>query len=547
LGESLGDWYLSIDRNYYGSLKGVLFITEDSIDFKNLEYSRFPGENQFTGKIKAYWKSRVNNLRICFNAIRSIDWDKSFDYGNNKGVIWRINVGVERETLRGDLGNIEDLWKPGPDSHVSRPAHLYFTPFSKVGRQEKVEQLFKALEHRFQELQSPWEGNPEQVYEQVVKLDLRDAQALVNLGWALRRSSQVQDIKKAIDCFERAVSIAPQDASAWGSLGKARQQVKNYDGAIEAFNYAIAVPKREHENAGYWWKIGRVREEQKEYALAIQAYDRAHSLHPSAYSFEDAARVRRINGDLAGAIQAYEQMLEKDPNDSRAWNGIATICLIQGNNAGAIEACMKLLEIVQNNAGAWAQLALAHALQGNITKAHDLWEEGLVKSEYWSWVDLGDTFEALGRLGEAIYCWEQCDLDKIPLESPFTEIKEKTTEIKITGIQPTRPEFIWTPEEQMELEARQRQEQEQAGIIREQGFLDRLKKLVRVSRKLKVAKIALILGITEDELYPHLVDWADQFGFILDEDSVDFTAGQKEKFIADLDLEFATWGIDSKS
>src|SRR5271157_4663094 len=45
-------------------------------------------------------------------------------------------------------------------------------------------------------------------WEQVVKLDPRDARALVDLGLALQMPSQVQDIEKAIDCFEQAVSIA---------------------------------------------------------------------------------------------------------------------------------------------------------------------------------------------------------------------------------------------------------------------------------------------------------------------------------------------------
>ncbi len=72
--------------------------------------------------------------------------------------------------------------------------------------------------------------------------------------------------------------------------------------------------------------------------------------------------------------------------------------------------------------------------------------------------------------------------------------------------------------------------------------LEKLKKLVQVSEKLKIAQVAQILKLKEEEVYDHIVDWAAEFGFVLDEDIVKFGAGRKDDFIAALEKDFENWG-----
>ncbi|MHA1733182.1 MAG: hypothetical protein ACTSU5_14640 [Promethearchaeota archaeon] len=75
----------------------------------------------------------------------------------------------------------------------------------------------------------------------------------------------------------------------------------------------------------------------------------------------------------------------------------------------------------------------------------------------------------------------------------------------------------------------------------EEDRLQKLTKLVRVSRRLKIAQVTKILGMDEDELYDKIVDWADKFGFVLDEDVLEFTGTEKEAFIEELEREFSEW------
>ncbi|HME52564.1 MAG TPA: hypothetical protein VKM55_10125, partial [Candidatus Lokiarchaeia archaeon] len=62
-----------------------------------------------------------------------------------------------------------------------------------------------------------------------------------------------------------------------------------------------------------------------------------------------------------------------------------------------------------------------------------------------------------------------------------------------------------------------------------------------VSTKLKISQMAQILKMSESDLYDHIVDWATDYGFTLDEDVVIFGVGSKDDFIASLDNAFASW------
>ena len=85
------------------------------------------------------------------------------------------------------------------------------------------------------------------------------------------------------------------------------------------------------------------------------------------------------------------------------------------------------------------------------------------------------------------------------------------------------------------------QAQQQQKVMIERGALEKLKKLVKVSTKLKISQMAQILKMSESDLYDRIVDWASDYGFKLDEDIVMFSSGRKDDFIASLDTAFANW------
>lgn len=76
---------------------------------------------------------------------------------------------------------------------------------------------------------------------------------------------------------------------------------------------------------------------------------------------------------------------------------------------------------------------------------------------------------------------------------------------------------------------------------------DLLRKIVQVSVKLPVARLADLLGLEERACWRRVVDWAAEFDFQIDDDMLLFAAGRKEAFIAQLETEFATWGTGTSA
>jgi hypothetical protein len=85
--------------------------------------------------------------------------------------------------------------------------------------------------------------------------------------------------------------------------------------------------------------------------------------------------------------------------------------------------------------------------------------------------------------------------------------------------------------------AKQKEQQVTMDAVR----VEKLKKLVKVSTSLKITQMTQILKMNEADLYDRIVDWANEFGFTIDGESVKFDAGRKDDFINSLDQAFADW------
>ena len=96
-------------------------------------------------------------------------------------------------------------------------------------------------------------------------------------------------------------------------------------------------------------------------------------------------------------------------------------------------------------------------------------------------------------------------------------------------------------QQQLDVKRQEQLEVEQEAAM-EPMRINKLKKLVQVSERLKVSQMAQILNMDEAKLYDRIVDWAVDFGFTIDEDIVKFSGGRKDDFIAAMDGAFADWG-----
>ncbi len=76
--------------------------------------------------------------------------------------------------------------------------------------------------------------------------------------------------------------------------------------------------------------------------------------------------------------------------------------------------------------------------------------------------------------------------------------------------------------------------------------LENLRAMVQVSKRLKMSQMATALGMSEAALLQKIFKWAQEFGFTVDGDTVEFGSGRTDEFIASLEKEFSTWGSSGK-
>ncbi|GCA94739.1 serine protease [Microcystis aeruginosa] len=127
---------------------------------------------------------------------------------------------------------------------------------------------------------------------------------------------QMNQSEKAIDSFEQAIKISPQNPNYYNSLSSALQNVKRYDRALTAINRAIEIAPR----SSWYSNRGNIYKELKKWDLALADYNQALTLNPNnsrAYIARADVYEERKEWDLA--LADYNRAIEIDANFAAAY------------------------------------------------------------------------------------------------------------------------------------------------------------------------------------------------------------------------------------
>ncbi len=73
--------------------------------------------------------------------------------------------------------------------------------------------------------------------------------------------------------------------------------------------------------------------------------------------------------------------------------------------------------------------------------------------------------------------------------------------------------------------------------------VQKLEKIMRVSKRVRQDQMRDALELGEAEFNKKIFDWAEQFHFMIDGDYINFDGADMDSFIAQLDNQFARWGL----
>ena len=199
---------------------------------------------------------------------------------------------------------------------------------------------------------------------------------------------------RAVESFDRALSLDPNNAEAFNAKGVIATKQRNYQNAIDLYNKAVQINPN---NAGYhanlaiaYHLLGRKDDAVREYARAVQIDSNYNgqldaitggkplpsigapvvstTITPiqkmtAEKAYDDGAAFLRLNA-IDKAIEAFDRSLSFDPNNAEAYNAKGVIATKKRNYQDAIGLYNKAIQNDPQNGGYHINLAIAYHLLG---------------------------------------------------------------------------------------------------------------------------------------------------------------------------------------
>ena len=164
------------------------------------------------------------------------------------------------------------------------------------------------------------------IYEKILKTQPRHFNALNLLGVI---AAQTNDPRKAVQWFEKAISVDPKSAVAYGNRGSALHKLGQFDAALLSFDQALAINP---DQADALLNRGNLLKDLGQFDAALASYDRAIAVKPNyAEAFSNSGFVLKELGRLDAALARYDRAIAIEPGYVSAHCNRAFTLLLAGD------------------------------------------------------------------------------------------------------------------------------------------------------------------------------------------------------------------------
>jgi len=219
----------------------------------------------------------------------------------------------------------------------------------------------------------------------LIELDPVSKDALFHLGEVYEQDGNYQF---AYNEYNRITRIDPKDDKAWVKRGEVLMPLKKELDAVDSFKHALEL-NAENPAAAEWLRSIK-RENQKLMARAID---------------------RSTNRDFRGAIELYDRILARDPDNVQALLGKGTMYRRLEKWPASLEALNKVLELEPENIAAVRNKVEVFENVMSWDEALECYDEIIDRSpeNYLDWVRRGDVLFELGRSDDAVESYRKAE------------------------------------------------------------------------------------------------------------------------------------------
>jgi tetratricopeptide (TPR) repeat protein len=227
--------------------------------------------------------------------------------------------------------------------------------------------------------------------------------------WCNRGTSlcALKRYEEALACFEKALAIVPDSATASMDKGICLMELDRLDEALACFDRALAIQPdlawAALDKGNVFDRMGRCDE-------ALACYDRAIALRPNAApGYFNKGSLLYDLGRFAEAFACHDQAVKNDPRHARAWRGRGHDLRKLKRLPEAVDSYKRGLAIEPTDASAWMALGQAYGMSKRPEEALAAFERSLEldPKSAGTWSDKGVALEMLGRLEESLQCHER--------------------------------------------------------------------------------------------------------------------------------------------
>lgn len=149
-----------------------------------------------------------------------------------------------------------------------------------------------------------------------------------------------KDWKALLNHVQRWTQAQPGSGMAWYILGIAYKKVDQTAKAIDAYQQALRI---DPEDAGAWFNLGFAYGKAGQTAKAIEAYQQALRIDPEhANAWLGLGFSYGMVGQHAKAIDAHQQALRINPEHAEAWLGLGAAYAVSGQRDKVLEVYKRL-------------------------------------------------------------------------------------------------------------------------------------------------------------------------------------------------------------
>ncbi|MEM2870175.1 MAG: tetratricopeptide repeat protein [Thermoplasmata archaeon] len=250
----------------------------------------------------------------------------------------------------------------------------------------------------------PPEPLPEPVGEELeIKKDERDWKAWIVQGDIYYNSGHLQ---KALEAYDRSLSIRPS-FEALNNKGLVLHREGRHAEALECFEKAVELNP---DDENLWYHRGNVLRELGRHTEAMDSYDRAISLKPNfERAWAAAGHALLAMGRNEEAIICFESALRIQLDNEHTWHAIGSALLRMKRYDEAETALAKAVEIRPDYWEAWYERAALSLERGRFQEAIEFLRKVTEHNpRHWrSWLELGALLMDKGDEREALLCYSK--------------------------------------------------------------------------------------------------------------------------------------------